>query len=351
MLGTAGAEPHGRITDGGGLFVPSGGDDTARKIVRGVVDPDTVSGPRLDGMTEYAEHSRFSDPGQHRDLLTALPAEVPALAAVVRNVLVHYRGAGLTFTGERLAEIDNRWVERILDTDQRRFGIGLATPRPLVERVAGCCRDFTLLTVAALRERGVAARSRIGFAAYFMPDFHCDHVVVEYRAGDRWVYVDAQLDPAQRWPWDPCDMPRVVGPVRVNDLDFATAAQVWRAIRRGEVDPDTYGVDPGMPHLCGVNLVRHYVLMELAHRRRDELLLWDVWSWSPDGPTVDDGLIDEVAELLLTADSGDEAAEQALAERYASDARLNPGRRVRCMSPSGLDQMVDIGARFSRSPT
>ena len=292
-------------------------------------------------MNEYAQQSRFSDPGQYRDLLTALPADLPALTAVVRNVLVHYRGAGLTFTGDRLAEIDHRWVERILDTDQRRFGTHLAAPRPLADRVAGCCRDFTLLTVAALREQGVAARSRIGFAAYFRPPFHDDHVVVEYRAGDQWVYVDAQLDPGEPWPWDPCDLPRVVGPVPAGGLPFATAAQVWRSIRRREVDPGQYGVDPSLPHLCGANLVRHYVLMEMAHRRRDEWLLWDVWGWSPDGTGADDRLIDEVAELLLAADGGDDGAEQALAERYASDPRLNPRGRVRCMSPSGVDENVD----------
>lgn len=300
---------------------------------------------------EYAQHSRFSDPGPYRDLLAAgtgalppqpLPADLSAVTAVVRNVLVHYRAAGLAFTGDRLAEIDHRWVARILETDQRRFPTDLTAHRPLADRVAGCCRDFTLLTVAALRERGIPARSRIGFAGYFMPDFHVDHVVVEYRTGDRWAYADAQLDPAQPWPWDPCDLPRVAGPAPAGTLDFATAAQVWRAVRRGEVDPGTYGVDPGMPELCGVNVIRHYVLMELAHRRRDELLLWDVWSWSPGGPAIDDRLIDEVARLLLAADAGDERAERELADRYA-DPLLNPGDRVRCMSPSGADEMVYIG--------
>jgi len=109
------------------------------------------------------------------------------LVTVVRNVMVHYVGAGLTFTGERLEEINNRWVERILDTDQGRHAAPLSAPRPETERVAGCCRDFTLLTVAALRHKGVPARSRIGFAGYFHPDFHEDHVVVDYWNGQRWV--------------------------------------------------------------------------------------------------------------------------------------------------------------------
>jgi hypothetical protein len=129
--------------------------------------------------------SRFSDPGRYRDLLAALPANLPDLAAVVRNVLVHYRAAGITFTGDRLAEIDNRWVERILDTTSAGSAPSWWRPARWPERVAGCCRDFTLLTVAALRERGVPARSGVGFAGYFRPPFHDDQVIVEYWVGDR----------------------------------------------------------------------------------------------------------------------------------------------------------------------
>ena len=130
----------------------------------------------LDG---YARQSDFSDPGPYTPLFDGLPTDVRELAAVVRNVMVHYVAAGLTFTPERLAEIDNRWVERILDTDQGRHAAPLSAPRPEAERVVGCCRDFTLLTVAALRHQGVPARSRIGFAGYFGSEVHVDHVVVD----------------------------------------------------------------------------------------------------------------------------------------------------------------------------
>lgn len=53
------------------------------------------------------------------------------------------------------------------------------------DRFVGCCRDFSLLFVAALRGRGVPARTRIGFAGYFAPDFHHDHVVAELWDGHR----------------------------------------------------------------------------------------------------------------------------------------------------------------------
>jgi hypothetical protein len=295
-------------------------------------------------LQDYARHSAYSDPGPYSPLLDALPTDLPSLAAVVRNIVVHYRAAGITFTGDRLAEVDNRWLDRLLATDQRRFPGPLDAPRPLAERVAGCCRDFTLLAAAALRQHGVPARSRIGFAGYFAPDFHYDHVVVEYWNGDRWVYADAELDPARSWPFDPCDVPRLVGAHPGGTPPFETAAQVWTAHRRGEIDVDRYGVAPDMP-FRGAPFARRYVLLELAHRERDELLLWDGWGAMED--SGDPGLIDEIAGLLLAADGGDEAAERELADRYRAGERLNPDGQVRSHSPTG--NVVDVDLR-SREP-
>ena len=293
-------------------------------------------------LQDYARHSAYSDPGRYAPLLDALSTNLPALTAVVRNVVVHYRAGGVEFTGDRLAEIDSRWIDRLLATDQGRFPVPLAEPRPPAERVAGCCRDFTLLTVAALRQHGVPARSRIGFSGYFSPDFHHDHVVVDYWNGERWVFADAELKPDQLWPFDTCDLPRLVGAAPAGTPPFATAAQVWTAYRRGEIDVEQYGVTPELP-FRGASFVRCYVVQELAHRQRDELLLWDGW-----GAMEDDGdpsLIDGIAGLLLAADDGDEAAERELADRYHGDPRLHPGRRVRCHSPTGVEVDVDLRAR------
>jgi hypothetical protein len=295
-------------------------------------------------LEDYARQSRYTDPGPYAALFDPLPAsDVGELAAVVRNVLVHYRAAGIEFTGERLNEIDHRWVERILATDQDRFAAPLATARPEDQRVVGCCRDFTLLTVAALRRHGVPARSRIGFAAYFASDFWCDHVVVEYWNGRRWVWADAQLDPSRDWGFDTCDLPRDLCAAGLSGPPvFASAAQVWTAYRRGEIDVEKYGVDPGLP-IRGGAFVRNYVLHELAHRQRDELLLWDGWGvMGGELRGSELGLIDEVAALLLAADDGEIAAENDLGTRYAADPRLNPGDRVQCVSPSGLRTPVDL---------
>ncbi|WP_433204968.1 transglutaminase-like domain-containing protein [Dactylosporangium sp. CS-047395] len=274
-------------------------------------------------LQRYREQSRFSDPGRFGELLDGLPDGLPELMATVRNVVVHYRAAGIAFDGSRLAEIDSRWVSRMLERDQERFPGPLDGVRPVAERVLGCCRDFTLLTVAALRQRQVPARSRVGFSPYFADDWNYDHVVAEYWNGRRWVLADAQLEPADH-PFDTADLPQ-----------FITAAQAWTAHRRGLIDADRYGVDPGLP-FRGHQFLLDSVLLEVAHRQCDEALLWDQWG------AITDRTADELAELLLSADRGDLDAERTLAKRYQTDPSLRLANRVHCMSPSGFDGWVSI---------
>lgn len=206
----------------------------------------------------------------------------------------------------------------------------------------GCCRDFALLTVAALREHKVAARTRVGFASYLNRGFGTDHVVVEYWDGERWVWVDTQLDPGGEWGVDPLDLTHR-GPV--GEVAFSGASAVWLAVRAGEVEGEGFGVAPELPMMRGGWLVRDYVWVEVAHRLGVETLLWD--GWGAMGQRGDSALTDEVAGLVVAADAGDVAAEGALAAWFGRDERLNPGGRVFCASPSGYRGWVDLGSRVA----
>ncbi|RKN51175.1 transglutaminase domain-containing protein [Micromonospora endolithica] len=275
---------------------------------------------------DYRTHSPLSDPRRHAALLDAVPADIATVAATARNVIVHYRAGGVDLPVDRQREVDLRWVDRILDTDQSRAPLPLAAARPAADRVAGCCRDHTLLSVGVLRQHGVPARSRVGFASYFKPGWHHDHVLVEYWNGDRWVWADPELDPADRRAFDGYDIDPAAG-------HFDSAARVWSAYRAGTVDPEVYGVDEGLP-IRGAWFIHNYVLLELAHRQKDELLLWDAFgAMTEDIAQADLALVDGVAALLLAADDGDPAAEKELADRYAADDRLRPGTSIRSISP------------------
>jgi hypothetical protein len=283
---------------------------------------------------DYTAQTEFSDPGVHAHLFDALPDDAAGIAAVVRNLVIHYRGGGIEFTGERLAEIDHLWVEAMLTTDQKRNGRPLAEPREPFDRVVGCCRDLTLLTVAVLRHKGVPARSRVGFADYFRDGYDHDHVVTEYWNGDRWVMIDPQFDPAGDHPFDFLDMPR--GPFLQGPRGpFLSAAEVWLGVRAGELDADLFGIDPGSP-ISGGWFIRNYVHFQLAHLQGDELLLWDNWgTMTPTLDGADVALTDEIATLLVASDNGDETATKDLADRYQSNPDLTYTGRSYVTSPAG----------------
>lgn len=285
-----------------------------------------------DAVERYARHSRYSNPGAHAGLLQEVDPSTAAVSAVARNLIAHYRGEAQALPAHTREDVNLRWLADQLGTDQERHGVPLGQPRALAERLQGCCRDHSLFCVATLREHGVAARTRIGFAGYLNPGFHHDHVVVERLEGERWVRFDSEL--TDGFDFDVTDMPTGPG------SPFVTAAEVWRGYRAGTLDVSSYGVDPQIDEpLRGAPIVAAYVIGEVAHRHGDELLLWDVWGAMAPDPTADPELIDEVAALLVAADTEERAgsldgpAGRELAARYAADDRLHPGAAVTLLSP------------------
>lgn len=270
-------------------------------------------------MIDYARHTAYSDPGRFASLLDAVPTELDELSATVRNVIEHYRASDHALPADTVSDIHSRWIARTLELDQQRHPASLAESREPTTRVQGCCRDHTLLSVAILRQHGIPARSRIGFADYFVDGWHHDHVVAEAWSGERWVRFDPEVQaPIATLP-EPRNIPAGKG--------FHTAAEVWRSHRAGALDVETYGVDVSIPVARGAWFVRNYVILEVAHRFGDELLLWDNWGTmnGPGSQDQDADLIDDVSALLVAADTGDTAAEQRLLDLYRADERLHPG--------------------------
>jgi hypothetical protein len=296
------------------------------------------------GVVDHARHTPYSRPGKYAALLDeALGCHRAAdlatervllemVSSLARNLVVHYRGSGHPLPAATQSDINLRWVEDILDTDQSRHGAPLRTVRAVTERVQGCCRDHSLLSVSALRQLGFPARSRVGFASYFAPAWFTDHVVAELWIGGRWVRFDPEIDGPGAALATPADLPSGPG------APFLTAAQAWLGHRDGSLDVSRFGVGEGL-NLSGDWFVHRYVIAEVAHRFGDELLLWDTWgamsndlsTAAPDAIT----LVDAVAGLLIAADQGDRDAEAELLARYLGDPRLHPGGTVRCLDPRG----------------
>jgi hypothetical protein len=292
-------------------------------------------------VVDHAAHTPFSDPGRYADLLADVSTDLAELSAVARNVIVHYRASGHELPIETREEINARWLEELLAADQRRHPWPLDVPRDVTDRVQGCCRDHSLFCVGALRSHGIPARTRVGFAGYFLDGWHHDHVIVETWRGERWVRFDSEVDAPRLSLPTPLDM----GPSPLDGTGFVTAAETWVGYRRGAIDADTYGIGPEIPGFRGPFFLFDEVIFEVAHRFGDELLLWDGWGrvGEPDR-TIDEPdaqWLDEVADLLLAADGDDLDAERTLLERYRSDDGLHPGPGVLQASPFG-DDLIEV---------
>jgi hypothetical protein len=272
--------------------------------------------------------------GRHEAALRELPASVPELMEAVQGLLIH---RDLTWmydvpqTEAHVVTSNLRSVERILD-HLLADGRPITQARPPAERVGGTCRDFTVLTVAALRAHGVPARARCGFGAYFPGDTMEDHWVAEYRRDGRWALADAQIDGRHRAEWgidfDTADVPRDA---------FVVAGQAWQRCRAGEDDPNRYGLSAISEFgdwWIAANLVR-----DVAALAELELLPWDVWGVMPE---PEDEITPELVELFdelaaLTADPDTAAGARAVHDR---DERIRVPVAVRNMAREGQEERV-----------
>jgi hypothetical protein len=227
--------------------------------------------PHLQILDFYRAASAMQSAGAHAASFRDLPDDIASLARIVQGVLLHQHIApayGETLTPERIAEAQIRPVSRLLD---RALQDGpLAQTRPLAGRTVAVCRHFSLLLESMLRSKGVPARARCGFGAYFEKGKFVDHWVTEYwHAGEaRWIMVDAQLDDTQKKlfkiDFDTLDVPRD---------RFVIAGDAWRMCRDGKAAPSAFGI----LHMHGLWFIAGNIVRDVAALNNVEMLPWDVW--------------------------------------------------------------------------
>ncbi len=250
--------------------------------------------------TFYASQSPITDPKEYAYLYEDLPHDLPLLCHVVQGLVLHYFGdlhlVGGSIPYERLCEIDTRYAPRILARLLEMDARPLAETRAPSERFVGCCRDFSLLFCSMLRHLGIPARTRSGFADYFVKDYYMDHVVVEYWNGTGWQLVDSQIPNLPHWGFDVMDVPR---------NRFIVGGLAWRMCRQGQADPEKFGIGPGTP-VNGWWFIRGRLLQDLAALNKREMLCWDEWSYGNEEYQTsleDEALLDRAAEVTQGDDS------------------------------------------------
>ncbi|HET6620809.1 MAG TPA: transglutaminase domain-containing protein [Dongiaceae bacterium] len=242
--------------------------------------PATLREPNdRDALAFYGEPGAMTKAGRHQRALAELPDDVGELASTIQGLCVHQYMAdayGFRVPEERKAESHIRAADAIIDRILALDGRPLSVARPVDRRVVGVCHHFALLMTAMLRARGIPARCRCGFGAYFSAPWLEEHLVCEYwsKADLRWVLVDAQLDAVWRrvlkFGFDPLDVPRD---------QFLTAGDAWTRCRSGRADPSKFGIFVG--DLRGLWFIAAEVIRDVAALGKLEMLPWDVWGAMP----------------------------------------------------------------------
>jgi len=276
-------------------------------------------------MTQEESLAFYRSPGLFTDLdgfqgeVEGLPCDVAVIARTVQGLLIQegLLGAyGVSLPAERIAEKQLHSSVAMLARAMSLDSKAIVSPRIPERRVVGVCRHFATLFVAIMRQKGVPARARCGFANYFAPGKHVDHWVGEYwnAMEGRWVLVDAQIDDRQRELFrvtlDRLDVPRD---------RFLVAGDAWRACRNG-VDPMTFGV--AGTEMWGLVEVYGDLFQDLAALQNIELLPWGWYGLATDKSGIGEtALIDRLAGISSSADA---QAFEELRSMIAKDDRLRP---------------------------
>ncbi len=279
----------------------------------------------------YSQHGAISTLGKFSKQTALLSTDISDLCQVVQGFLLHIFWAekyGVALTEARKAEAGIRHVERML---ARGFEIEpepIARARPPEKRLIGNCRNYSVLLCALLRNQGVPARARCGFAKYFIAGHHEDHWVCEVwdRTRERWTLVDAQLDELQcqalQISFDPLDVPRD---------QFLVGGQAWQLCRCQQADPATFGIF----NMKGLWFVRGDFIRDIAALNKMPLLPWDSWGLiegrDEDIPAEDLVFLDQMAIASI-----DEIDYPFIRGKYAADSRLHVPDVIHSYTAAGM---------------
>lgn len=280
--------------------VSRGNHDSQRYSHYGRYSTIRVYPVKSDVLCYYTKHTRFTDPGEYANHLAALPVEMDALHTALGGMLIHIwkvQKHHADLSAKRSGEIKIRHVRHMLGTllalDDRPLSITRADSRRLIVD----CRHFAALLCAILRQRGIPARSRWGFATYLETTHYQNHCLCEYWSAKegRWVLEDPDL--------------------RLHDVppdQFITAGRAWQMCREDQNNGALFGFGRH-PRGQGLAKVRGILVSDFAALNGFEMLSDDWWGMhlknNKDVTKADTALLDRAAALATTDEAFDERRE------------------------------------------
>jgi hypothetical protein len=224
-------------------------------------------------VTPDIEHTQWSAPGALQATLRELIRAPEELPEILTNFITIYgsaraRGIEVPLTSEEDRNL--RSTKNLLRVATQRDQRPFCNPRATADYIFGTCRDFGLLAVSALRESGIPARLRVGFANYLRPGHWEDHWVCEYWGPRGWMILDASLGARMRAArgilWQAANVPRE---------NWQSAAQIWREVKADSLDPALCGIC--FAGLSGAWFIARSMMQDAAALAGIETLPWDNW--------------------------------------------------------------------------
>jgi len=253
----------------------------------------------------YSTPGQMTGGGAYAEELQTLPDDIHELVRIVQGLAIHQYVAeplyGVKISkGREEAESHLRRLPEMLDVikEDRK---PLTTQRPPGERLVGVCQHLAVLLVGILRAKGIPARCRYGFGAYFNPGFYEDHSLCEYwnTSEKRWVLVDPQFDAA--WQEELHIMHNIFDVPRDA---FVIAGDAWQMCRSGQAKSEAFGIFKG--NMRGLWFIAGSIIRDIAALRKMEMLQWDTWGAMPNPEaTLDDGALNRFDGLAVLTHNPD----------------------------------------------
>ncbi len=252
-------------------------------------------------MSYYSTQSETTAPGKYVGLYAQLPDDVRGMCEALHGTCIHVFHAGRYGVSLDEAHRNQTRVSRVEDILEVIYGRDrrpLVVPREPERRFVANCRQYAVLLCSMLRNKGVAARVRCGFATYFPGMVRMDHWICEYwnAVDGRWIMVDPQLDVVQV---DEMDIS--VDPLDLPPGAFLTAGEAWRRCRERIDDPNRYGIG----EIYGMWFIRDNVVRDFMALNKREVMPWDCVGFMGKRTTSDASrdLTDRLADLSLHPDT------------------------------------------------
>ncbi|HEX2947205.1 MAG TPA: transglutaminase domain-containing protein [Clostridia bacterium] len=291
-----------------------------------------------DVLKYYSEPGVITQLDKHKAFTDWLTTDPGAIYQVVQGLIVHDMWVGqygINYIKAHEYSQKTAYMEDLLDKALELDSSSLAIPRHPRDRVIACCREFATLMCALLRAKGIPARSRCGFAAYFgWNGMYEDHWICEYWNGVQWIMADPQFDPLQQstsitWVLNSghdienkMQKIKQFNPRDLKSDEFITAGQAWKLCREGKADPENFGIgcpirpEWGIDSLYGLWFVRGQLLRDFAALNKVETVPYLVrickgLDWKPwrllalkDNELTSNELLllDTIAELTIDVD-------------------------------------------------